>query len=819
MKKTIKLNLIGIGILLFLTLVMFGDILFTFKSNTVLSAKNGDIFPFFLYLRDFGFSQLRQGNLALWNPYIFSGTPYFAEFEPALLYPLNWLYLILPPARAINIGIIIHFLLAGIFIYLWTGYRKLSVPSRILSSALFMLCSAHFMHIFAGHLSNLCTMIWAPLLFLSIDALFEDDKSSPFWIMLGIFAVSMQILAGHPQYVFYTGIAAGIYTLSRVIDNYRRIQEDKKNSIIQHLQVPVGLIIIYLGAILISAVQLFPGLDVLSQTTRGQNTTANYGFCASFSFPPENFLTLLSPKIFGDMLNIPYWGRYNIWEMTLFISITGLLLAICGAVWGDKNKGYLCLFMALICLVLALGKHTPLFKFLYHFVPGFNVFRGNSKFIFLVAMFLTVLAGVGLDWLLNLKNSSSVKTLRKISITLIFISILLFISGITVKSLSSSITSSSSTWIKIMKSISETKETYLFPEAYNDPKTLEVLVKPAGNLSSKSLMISAGITAILSVLFLFIPSVPRIVYMIGVIGIIEVFLFTRNYRSTFDIKDTKPSVELTKFFTSHPGNYRIFRWPMADTGHQDMSYGIQNIWGLHIPSERYARFMAFTRSRDLGITTRDIESNPLLAMLRCKYLILTREFKIPALKPVLEKPDLIIYELPNQLPRAMLIEDWHLCNGIPQIFKEINNKNFDPSKKVILEEPPVPTPKPPRKKSSHSYIQKRGSPGQVEITDTSTDSLTVKAKLVRPAILVMTDPYYSGWNVFDETGKAIQKYKIIPANYILRAIPLDAGEHLLRIEYLPASFQIGKRISVISITVYLAILIFLRYRKLKNKKL
>ena len=53
------------------------------------------------------------------------------------------------------------------------------------------------------------------------------------------------------------------------------------------------------------------------------------------------------------------------------------------------------LIMALITTILALGKVTPLFKILYTIVPGFNMFRGNCKFIFIVAFSLSVLSGIG----------------------------------------------------------------------------------------------------------------------------------------------------------------------------------------------------------------------------------------------------------------------------------------------------------------------------------------------------------------------------------------------------------------------------------------
>src|SRR5207302_5504717 len=38
-------------------------------------------------------SLLKQGTFPLWNPYNFSGAPLFANFQSAILYPLNILYI------------------------------------------------------------------------------------------------------------------------------------------------------------------------------------------------------------------------------------------------------------------------------------------------------------------------------------------------------------------------------------------------------------------------------------------------------------------------------------------------------------------------------------------------------------------------------------------------------------------------------------------------------------------------------------------------------------------------------------------------------
>src|ERR1051326_7717097 len=84
-----------------LVLAMFGDVLFA-GGTRVLSDRGADLFLQYYSWRDFGFRELAKGHLALWNPYIFGGAPYFGGMQSALLYPLNWLFLLLSLPVAIN---------------------------------------------------------------------------------------------------------------------------------------------------------------------------------------------------------------------------------------------------------------------------------------------------------------------------------------------------------------------------------------------------------------------------------------------------------------------------------------------------------------------------------------------------------------------------------------------------------------------------------------------------------------------------------------------------------------------------------------------
>src|SRR2546421_357374 len=110
-------ELISLTMLLALTLAMFGDVLFA-GGTRVVGHPMTDLYLQFLPWRDFGFHELATGNLALWNPYIFGGAPYFGAMQAALLYPPNWLFLILPLAAAVNWSIALHVFVIGAFMFL-----------------------------------------------------------------------------------------------------------------------------------------------------------------------------------------------------------------------------------------------------------------------------------------------------------------------------------------------------------------------------------------------------------------------------------------------------------------------------------------------------------------------------------------------------------------------------------------------------------------------------------------------------------------------------------------------------------------------------
>src|SRR5262249_2878707 len=88
--------------------------------------------------------------------------------------------------------------------------------------------------------------------------------------------------------------------------------------------------------------------------------------------------------------------------------------------------------------------------------------------------------------------------------------------------------------------------------------------------------------------------------------------------------------------------------------------------------------------------------------------------------------------------------------------------------------------------------------------DSSPGHLTIEAEVRQPAILLVTDNYFKGWRIQSLPGSSQSHYDILPANYCLRAVPLAAGTHHLRMDYLPTGFAVGRWVSGIALTIFVA---------------
>ena len=768
----------GYAALLGLVGLMFGDVLGQ-GGTQLLGSRYGDLYQQLIAWRQFGFEALRAGHIPLWNPHVFGGAPYVGGFQSALFYPPNWLFLILPLPIAINWSIALHVFLMGAFVNLWGLRRGLHPLAAFLAGALMMLSGPYFLHIYAGHLTNLCAMVWAPLVFLAIDevialssAAADYAKRAVRWCLFGTMVVAWQILAGHPQYVFYTSVAAVLYGGLRLRGSQHRVRG------------LACLAVIALGALPLAAIQLLPSWQAASEVVRGQ--ALSFQFASMMSFPPENFITWIAPHFFGGLSVAEFYGRSYLWEGALFLGVTGLFLAVweivCrvrrvpgqahhamqqlpAAAWG---------IMVGVLLLLALGANTPLFELLYAVVPGFDRFRGLSKFIFPATLFGCMLAGAGLDRLLVARRVGTATVLAVLAAGALCWLAAWVIRGVH--------------WLPVLQAIGQTQESDLWNAQMQqaDFGARQLVLADLAKAAASEAMGWAGSTLLLlGGLLALLRKWSRAVWAVAGLAVLEVFVFAAHSRETFAMDDPV-TAQSKAFLGARPGDYRI-----ANTlnGNNAMRMGAHDLGG-NDPGvvRRYAELMGYlqTGSADNANQYLDfLQDHPLYAMFRLRFV-----FQPEGVSQIR------VSENRNPMPHVALIGQHRVVQGRDAVLRALTAPEFNPREEVILESPPNPAPQ----------AQPNGG---AQIVRQSSDSLTIVVDTDRPAVLLITDVYTPSWRATAIAGSAQQHYELMPANYALRAIPLTAGRHGLVVEYNPGYFQVGALISALSLVLWFCVLLWL----------
>ena len=739
-------TIVSLILLLAMALGMFGDLLFA-GGTRVLGHPGSDMFLQYFAWREFGFRELAKGNLPLWNPHIFSGAPYFGGMQGALLYPPNWLFLVLPTPVAINWSVALHVFVTGAFMFFWMKQRGLSAPASFFAGTLVMFCGAFFSHVFAGHLPQLSAMTWSPLILCSIDAVFRTQRAR--WSLLGMFAIAMQTLAGFPQYVFYTGIIAGLYATLRLIGHW-------------NWRIAAALLSTYPAGVLLAAAQLLPAIQTTRETTRGFRLP--FQFASMLSLPPENFVTLLSPDLFGHIAR--YWGRWYLWETSLFIGVAGLVFAIYAIIRCERGTKWRPVIVIFVAFLLALGANTPLFGFLYTWVPGFDRFRSISKFSFLASLFLCLLAASGLNRLFREKR-----------IEIPFIAAVF--AGAVALGVAGWWIASTGSWPGLMNASRASGQSYLFPQLYADTE----FIAQSQHLAAMSLFVAAGVCALLGIILASARREPRALFGVIALGAAEMLVFAHGARATFD-STTIVNRDEKRFLEEHPGDYRIMNVANPNSA---MSIGAQDMWGYEATVvRRYAEFMTWSQGGDPDQTmsyVKFVRYDPLFAMLRLRYVLGQRGNQLE-IGDASEAP----------MSHLQLVSSYRVLPDRNAIFDALRSTTFDPAREVILESEPEPKPVPSE------------SAGAARIVAGSTDALEIEADVEQPCILLITDAFTPSWGAVALPGSVQTNYKLLPANYILRAVPLLAGHHHIRVEYTHGALTIGKWISIIAALAFLAAL-------------
>ena len=119
----------------------------------------GEFYPWRLFAAE----SLRAGWIPLWNPHQFCGTPFVANSQSAVFYPLNLLFCVMPVARAFGVSVWLHLALTGLFLYgfLRSGAFGLSPPAALVGAVAWQMSAWQVSWLALP--TFLCVSCWLPL--------------------------------------------------------------------------------------------------------------------------------------------------------------------------------------------------------------------------------------------------------------------------------------------------------------------------------------------------------------------------------------------------------------------------------------------------------------------------------------------------------------------------------------------------------------------------------------------------------------------------------------------------------------------------------
>ncbi|MCF8721919.1 YfhO family protein [Nitrospina gracilis] len=740
----------------------------------------GDLISFFIPHRMLWLEQVADFTFPLWNPYILSGNPLFATLQPAILYPLSLLFIAFPFVLAVNFTVILHYTLAGWFMYLLVRASHCGRGAALVAALVFMF--GGYLVTVRIYLSTFMPVAWIPLLLLCFFAGLR--KRDVRWGLAAAAVGACMFLAGGVETCFQMFALLALFALwpqglfpRESLPHWR-----------WRLTYLGFFFAVFFGLI---AVQFFPTYELSRLTERAGGLPI--GEAARWAMMPQDLLQFFFFDPYGYLSRAEASSANQVWLRSLYVGaipflLAGLAMFRCGL------RARVCAGIAVLSVLVAMGPAGGLYSLFHATVPFFDTFRYPVKFILPAVVALALLAGWGWDRFVRDAGSGPTADGRhaRVWIGLATTGMVLF--GL----------------INAFEPVIQAamQERGLAPPAYNEVKI---------NLfNSKRLL--AFLSLFCLMLFLFLRTQRRPGLWLGAaLFVLALDLIFSGYgfhhkvaRQDFDAPDP-----LTQFMQTHAGKDRIH---IADNAERAKDGGIAKInvrgnliQGPKVPLPirtvpgiyqadgwavmRQNRYLKFRKI--LRVPPFEDRLN-LLRLANVQYLVSREPLQSPQLQPVKFHdpgyPELKVYRNTGYLSRAFLVGECRVIADEKHIIAELLDPRTDFSRQAILEHPPeglectgddnpeTPSPEPA---------------GSVTDPVLDYDSVALTATTPKAQVLVLSDTHYPGWTAAID-GEDTPLYR---ADLVYRAIVVPPGTHRIRFEYRPWSFRLGAGITSVTIVL------------------
>lgn len=332
-----------------------------------------------------------HGRVPGWDPAGFGGRPLVGNPQAGLWYPPVWIAWWVGHPAALGWITLGHLLAAGLGSYRLARLNGLGHGPALVAGGAFELSPYLLGQTFEGHYPHVWAVAWYPWAFASALRLLRDVPGGG----LGLPPIlALALLSGHAQEGYYLVLALGLWTGGVLVERLW-CNQGRPADLVQRVGAPMTAWLVLGGLTVgLTAIEWWPGRLAGSEALRGQPPTV--GQASHYHLVPEHFLQLLHPDALGGRTG--YFGPWNDWETRLSFGALALGLALVAAVRSERRRAVVGWgLMVLLAVAFAGGREAGLFPVLFQVVPGMDRFRAPSRALFLAALGLAQLAGLGLE--------------------------------------------------------------------------------------------------------------------------------------------------------------------------------------------------------------------------------------------------------------------------------------------------------------------------------------------------------------------------------------------------------------------------------------
>jgi len=624
------------------------------------------------------------------------------------------------------------------------------------------------------------------------------------WFLLTGAILALQLLSGHIQKVYYTGLILAAWFIFQLI---RFIRQEKKAKPALKLIGYFALGLVFAGCI--AAIQYLPVYTNLPYSARGAER--GYEYATSWSMPIAEIFDLLTPRFSGGLEN--YWSKNPFKLHSEYLGILPLLFALIALIrsWKKPDVKFF-LFAFIITLLMAWGGNTPFYRLLYHLLPGIKMFRGPGMIFFLASFSISVLSGIGFNHLLTLqpggapphssKEAGKKQQVPKSYLFSIYAGALLLI-------------------------------IFLFFLGARD--TAAAIFNPGPRLAQFQANYPALTTGLLFALciwaigtgLVFLLSRSRIAKPLFTSAC--VLLMTIDIGISLKLWDNQHGYiramphpgehfapdEVVRFLKQDSSFYRVLplHYERSDEGELWL-HNIYSVAGqIPNPLQSYQDFIGAGKS--VLFQANNLLNPNFMNILNIKYIItynlpddvsrfdqesqkiisqLKSYFSQPQFQQVFAGTRYSIFENKNLLPRAFITPYYQVVNNKEEIISQLMQPDFDPKTSALLYQEPGYNPQ----MDSNPIIAT-----QCTIINYDANRIKLKAGLNTPGILILSENYHPDWQVTVDGKPA----KLLQAFHTLRAVALEPGDHTIEFFHLSKSYRLGLLISLLAIMLLISLIL------------